>query len=588
MLAHHFSRAENWEKAVHYGHEAARRATRLQRFPEALESLERIRKWHSKVPESEGRRSALVEILLDEEAVCQSLGMRTRQQSLIDELLSRLEPEGDPSILTDLYAREGELQSVLGNYSAAEKALEKSLSIARSIDVDDVKAERKALRSTGFLRWQQGKLEEAIACNEAAILIDESLGDAVGRAKDLLNICSLLRSAGQFDRALSRLDDAFETFGVSPELENLFLWTRGQIYRDMSRDDDAIRDFRRAFDMRKRLRTFLQEPFELAQLLWRQGRIDETLEVHEDAIRQNRKRRNLPSLSRFLHNLGGLLLGLGRLEEALPHLAEAAQLYSRLEDHEHHAQAESQLAQIYEDMKNYPDALAARERVHEIRTRLDDGQREIASIEDLARLVRLVDGNPSREHQHLETALEMARQIGDRKKESHLLNSLGILEWKRGHHEQALAHYEQALEILQELEDPKHTGLVLNSIAVTLSKLRRYDQALSKLEDAIRLNRENGQRVLEGHGLAARGDIFKETGKLADAFDAYQASLSIREEIGDRNGEGWMLHRLAQVCQAQSMTELAGDYASRAVAIAIEVNDLSLKESCDKSNSASV
>ena len=137
------------------------------------------------------------------------------------------------------------------------------------------------------------------------------------------------------------------------------------------------------------------------------------------------------------------------------------------------------------------------------------------------------------------------------------------------------------------MEDPKHTGLVLNSIAVTLSKLRRFDQALSKLEDAIRLNRENGQRVLEGHGLAARGDIFKETGKIEDAFDAYQASLLIREEIGDRKGEGWMLHRLAEVCEAQNMTELARDYASRAAAIATEVNDLSLKESCDRSDSAS-
>jgi class 3 adenylate cyclase len=57
LLQHHFSRAENWPKAVHYGRQAADKARRLSQFPEALTMLEQVQEWLLQLPEEQGGRS---------------------------------------------------------------------------------------------------------------------------------------------------------------------------------------------------------------------------------------------------------------------------------------------------------------------------------------------------------------------------------------------------------------------------------------------------------------------------------------------------------------------------------------------------
>ena len=81
-------------------------------------------------------------------------------------------------------------------------------------------------------------------------------------------------------------------------------------------------------------------------------------------------------------------------------------------------------------------------------------------------------------------------------------------------------------------------------------------------------NRQTGQQLLEGQGLAVMGDVYVDLGNHDQAVHHYQASLTIRQEIGDRQGEGWMLHALARVYAAQGMDSEAHRYTTRASAAA--------------------
>ena len=61
VLAHHFGRAEEWRSAIHHGRCAANRAIALSQFADALDTLDRVREWLTRLPEQSsgpGRRRA--------------------------------------------------------------------------------------------------------------------------------------------------------------------------------------------------------------------------------------------------------------------------------------------------------------------------------------------------------------------------------------------------------------------------------------------------------------------------------------------------------------------------------------------------
>ncbi len=56
LLAHHYSRAEAWREAVHYGRRAAERAGGLSQFADAFDALDKVLEWLPHLPDDEERR----------------------------------------------------------------------------------------------------------------------------------------------------------------------------------------------------------------------------------------------------------------------------------------------------------------------------------------------------------------------------------------------------------------------------------------------------------------------------------------------------------------------------------------------------
>jgi len=68
--------------------------------------------------------------------------------------------------------------------------------------------------------------------------------------------------------------------------------------------------------------------------------------------------------------------------------------------------------------------------------------------------------------------------------------------------------------------------------------------------------------------------------ELQRALEHYQESLRIRREIGDKKGEGWMLHRLAEAYVAQDSLDFARRYLTQALTIAEECENRKLQDAC--------
>lgn len=581
ILAYHFSRAENWQKAVRYGREAAQNAESLSQYPEALTTLEKVKGWLLQLPESETQNETLTEVLLQEERLCETLGRRERQQEIIDELLSLLEPGGDPIKRAEVCVRQGDLNVVLGEFDEAEKALNDALRLSRNHTDTDL--EGKALRSLGFLRWQQERYEDAVAVNEKVLAIDRRRGDTEALAADVTNVCTVLQRLEAYDRALTYLEEAFELYDSISLVKRIsILNTASSLHRRLGDNGKAVDYLERALDLSKQHRLAVSQAIQamsLSSLYLDQGETQKALQLYKETVERCREVKYTEGLATSLSRLGEILLALDRPAEALSHLREAAGLFAQLREQDTAAQVWGKIAEACERQQNYGDANAAWEKVKNRQQKLDKPGGTCEAVEGLARVARLNNESASALRFYRE-ALELAEELDDRAKQGALLNSMGIVEWNRGRYEQALAHYQEALRLFRELEDEIHTGLILNSIGVTLQKLGRYEEATAHLEDAVTLHRETEQKQMEGHALAALGDVHFEMDLLEDALPYYEDSLQLRWDLDDRAGEGWMLQRLARVYAAQGEPDRAREHAEQAAEIAAEVDDEELLRAC--------
>ena len=584
LLTFHYSRAENWAKAVAYGREAAEKASRISRFAEALTMLEQAESWSSKLEHSTQRDQNTIEILLAQERQCETLGMRERQQSIIDKVFSLLPATADQALLAETLVRQAELRTLLGHFDEAEAALDRALSIQRVRS--DLNGERVVLRSMGFLHWRQGRYEDAVNSIKTALSIDQTQAESDAYAKDLTSLATIIRGWGNPSEALKYVEEALRVNEITgrPFSKAYTHNAAAIVFRDLGEPEKATEHYKLAIELTNQHRLYLQQIIivrALASLCWERRKVDESLRLSTDLIALTRRLNLRRELGEALEVYSQRLLELDRLSEALPHLQEAGEIFSQLGDSEEQIRALTSIAYVHERCgEDAAAALAAWNSVESLRSNQANAGGELEALEGKARVARNQQQDPDAALEYLARALEVAQRIGNAAKQGELLNTMGIIEWGRLDYAKALDYYQRALRIFETLGDRVHAGLMLNSVGVTLHKLGRTDEAAGHLQDALQLHRESGQRLLEGHALAALGDIYDEAATLDTAREYYAASLEIRREIGDRKGEGWMSHKLARILFSQGVEQQALPLLDRASAIASETGDQQLGDAC--------
>jgi len=589
LLAYHFSRAEAWEDAITYGRRAAARATELSQFADALGMLEQVQSWLARLPGPDAQRDRVADVLLRQERLCETLGLRGRQVQLTGELIALLAPHGASVRLAEAYLRQGDVSTLLKRFDAADRALATSVRISRACG--DSALERNALRSIGLLRWHQNRHADAIAITEHALTIDRQRGDDLAVAGDLSNLANILRGMGDNQRALAVAEEALALPAIAddPIKRAYILQNLAATHRALGNLDRAKEYLHIANESARTHMLPVQRFFHLtslAHIYLHESRLEESLKTYQEAVDLCRRARHAEGLAQSLRMLAEVLFTIGRDLEALPHLQESAQLFAQLEDREAEVAVRRQTALVLE-RSGSPEAVAGWQRVHSLARAIGNTDEELAAVEGVARATRAVAGPTDEVVQLFENALALAGRGDDRRREATLRNTLGVLQWERGAYDRALGHYEAALPLLREAGDRVHQGLTLNSIGVTLSRLRRYDEARTALEDALAVNRETGDRLLEGHSLAALGDVALALERYDAAVASFEASLSLRRQLADRRGEGWMLHNLSRALALAGDQPAAKRAAREAARIAEESSDAALRRACGWSDDES-
>lgn len=575
-LAHHFGRAEEWEAAVRYGLRAADRAMSLCQNTDVMSALERAESWARQLPDGALRRDLLADVLLRTERLCETLGLRARQLSLVESLISLLAPHGPSERLAQVYLRQGDALTLLRRFEAAERSLLTSRQIA--VERGDEAGERNANRSLSFLRSHEGRHSEALEIIEDVVARARAAGDHRAEHGDLASVANILRALGDHVRAKEVLQEAIDRtdHAVNPVRYGALLNVMATIHRDLGDYEQALAYYQRT---KAYLNHTVYASFSLpgiAYLQLQQGNPAAAIATYREAVEMNRRARYADGTANSSRSLGEVLMGLERYEESLPPLREAASLFAQVEDLSNEALMRRRIAEVEERRGASAEARIAWRTAADRALAAGDRLAAADALEGIARAERRLDGPTAGVVTLYEDVLNIARQIGDRRRELGARNALGIVHWQRGAFAEAVQQYESALRLCREGGDRVHEGLILNSLGATLLKLQRWDEARLALADGVRVTEASGEIQLRAHALGLLGEVCLASGRLDEAKRSLEQSIGLRLPLGDRRGEGWMLEHLARVNRAQGNAEAALTSAERALEIAREVDDAGL------------
>ena len=258
LLAHHFGRAEEWPAAIRFGRRAAERAIALSQFADALATLDQVLEWVGRLPDDAERSELIADLLLQQERLCETLGLRARQQRIIDALIAQLAPRR-------AVGAAGRGLPAPGRSLDAAQAIRRGRSRAGHGAPDRPRARRRALlssalRSLGLLRWHEGRHDEALEITQRALAIDRECDDEVAVAGDLTNLGSILRAMGDYAGARDELEEALAMPALRNDPKKLVyaLHNLANVHRAMGDLDRALECLHR--ERRDRARPSAADP----------------------------------------------------------------------------------------------------------------------------------------------------------------------------------------------------------------------------------------------------------------------------------------------------------------------------------------
>ncbi|HEX5135612.1 MAG TPA: protein kinase [Planctomycetota bacterium] len=253
-----------------------------------------------------------------------------------------------------------------------------------------------------------------------------------------------------------------------------------------------------------------------------------------------------PVAARFLaaHHLRGI-----RPEAALPFLPAAL-------DH---------LARRFQS----EEALGLLDRA--LRLPLPEAGRVDLLVEQAARFEML--GRRAPQRQAADEAIELARSLGDPRRECLAQLARGTLSLGVSRDDEAVTHFERAVALAREVGDEALVMHATARLGTVLGRMRRDGEAMNLLAGVRDWARRTGNVVEEIRALTGLGTCLRHLVRQAEAHNAFAAALFLCEQAGLRRERSYVEGNLGTSLWLLGRFEEAGIHLERNVALAAEIGD---------------
>ena len=345
-------------------------------------------------------------------------------------------------------------------------------------------------------------------------------------------------SAGNSQASLDYLNRAVSlTIEAGNDQEQArLLYALGVAYSQLSKPEEALRNYQNAFEIQRRL----DEKHDLAmtlngiaQIQDETGKFADALKSFQEALRLRREMGDKAGIGDSLIDLAGFYEARGRNEESLTALKESLLIQREVGNQAYEALCLSNIGVNYADEGKYEDALTYLTQGAELRDKLKDpgemADSNFALAETLTKLGQYDQALP-----RYMKALELWRGLNDKRHEAYASYGLGNLFEQQGRLGAALDAITEALKTIREVHDQIGTAEMLGGYGNSLALLGKEPEAEKSLAEAVALSREVKNLSLVGQNLNFQGDSAFYQDDLKAAANFYQQALQVASPTTNR------------------------------------------------------
>ena len=220
------------------------------------------------------------------------------------------------------------------------------------------------------------------------------------------------------------------------------------------------------------------------------GRFDHAVMLHEEALETHRASGDLGAEVLLLRSLGQLLVEIGRLDQARPHL-ERALVAGRDGDRRIHAEVLYWLGQLH-----------------------------------------LAAGEPEQAEPAFKEMLVIAEELADPREEAEARYGLGLVRLRTGALGAAAGLFRQALALNRPLGEPLTDGRIRTALGLVHHRHGEFQQAIGYLTEAAGIFDEIGAPLWRARAYRALGDTYAARGDQAAAEAARDRALTLFTDLG--------------------------------------------------------
>jgi tetratricopeptide (TPR) repeat protein len=264
-------------------------------------------------------------------------------------------------------------------------------------------------------------------------------------------------------------------------------------------------------------------------------------------------------------------------DATLKHYSTALQLYTRLGDRGSQASTYSRIGQAYSNNYQYQDELSAYKMALEIHTSLGD---YAAAANDLMGIGNAQDNSdePDLAAGSYQQALDSFKRVDSQDGlagQAQALEALGGAYRWLDDYVRSEDCLKRSLELYSELKEPKpkEVASAKQALASVYADLGDYDRAVALYRQARPTLLDLGYKGMAAWAAQNWGSTLFEMGNQTEAFKLYELSRTEFQEVGDKNGEVWVLARFAQWYVGRHLCDEGLKYANQALTLAKEINN---------------
>ncbi|MTJ41770.1 tetratricopeptide repeat protein [Dolichospermum flos-aquae] len=252
------------------------------------------------------------------------------------------------------------------------------------------------------------------------------------------------------------------------------------------------------------------------------------------------------NLSAIINNFAVMYQTQGRLDESLNLHEQSLDIKERVGDFQGKATALHNMARIHIDQGRTDKGISLLEKSLEISERIGYVVQQAATIAEMGILLKY-QGKFSEALEKYEQVLRISREINNAEYEAGILSCIGEIYSDQGQFDKALTFYQQSLEIEESIGNAYGKAATLHKLAIIYANTGKIDDAIALYQQSLEIDESIGNAYGKSGTLHQLAGIYANTGKIEEAIALYQQSLQIKQSIGDVQGQAATLHQLAGI-----------------------------------------